>query len=197
MDDPDRELLSRWQRGDAEAGSELVGRYRPLIERFLRRRVSQDTEDVTQETLVAVLTSPGRFRAESTFLTFVLKIAVRQIQRYRRRWMGRAETGLQHLSEAVAAAPDFESELLQDALADAMPRLSPELRLVLELAYWENLTQPAISRRLQLPLGTVASRIRRAKQTLRRVANDIVQESDDIPKTHDAQPTTRNASDLE
>lgn len=161
----DIELLKAWEQGDLAAGSVLLRRYERALHRFFARKTKHGVDDLVQETLLACVQSVPNFRNECSFSTYLFRIARYQLYgRYRR-----------HLRALEASFEDVESALPpseapptdERALLDALDRLPPPLRDVLELSYFSELTQKQIAETLGLPSGTVASRLRRARETLR------------------------------
>jgi RNA polymerase sigma-70 factor (ECF subfamily) len=174
----DTELLRRWARGDAAAGGELVRRNRGAVHRFLKHRSSDDAEDLVQETFLACMVAAHRFRAQASGRTYLMGIALRKLLAHRRRAHRSPEAvPLDLLNPDHAPLADTEhvarSEAARDeALAFALLTLPPDRRHVLELAYWRNLSRNDIARELGVPPGTVASRLRRARESLRNLLDD-------------------------
>jgi RNA polymerase sigma-70 factor, ECF subfamily len=140
----DAALIERYRAGDRGAFDELVRRYqRPLYALALRYvRVEADAKDLAQRTFVKVFGALPSFRADSSFRTWIYRIAINlslNHLRDRRREEVRAE-----LDDAVAApAPGSERRLLDlergERLRDAIAELPPKQRLVLELRVYDEL----------------------------------------------------------
>jgi len=166
----DLECLRNWRRGDVHAGLDLVSRHVPELRRFVRRRLRRDIEDVVQQTLVIFLEKGPQFRADSSVTTFLLGIARNLVYAELRRRIKiepRAEIDTQTEDPPIEESWLTLETSLRD-LTGAIAELAPELEQILRLVYFERLTMAAAAKRLRLPSGTVASRIRRAKATLRR-----------------------------
>lgn len=161
----DATLVLSWQTGDDGAAEVLLARHWGSVRRFITRRLGFDVDDVVQQTFLAFLEGARRFRAESSVQTFLLGIARNQVHQARRR---RAKFALaaELDAEVFEIVPDVD--LLDCDLSTALTLLPPHLRTVLEMVYWENLPQSEVGRRLHLPRGTVASRVRLAREALRR-----------------------------
>lgn len=83
-DDIERSLLTRWQAGDRGAGDKLLRRYMPLLHRFFSSRVSTDVveldvEELVARTLLACVQNVNRFEGKSTFRSYLLAIARREL----------------------------------------------------------------------------------------------------------------------
>jgi len=161
----DMELLRRWSNGDDAAGSELFSRHAEALIHFLRRRFGDDADDLAQEAFLACFQNAGRFRGESAFRSYLLSIARYQGLAHRRRLMRaiKLETALVDQEDTSGLGDPHPEETLVVAIG-ALPE---QLREVLHLVYWLGLPQPEIARILEIPVGTVASRLRSAKERLR------------------------------
>jgi DNA-directed RNA polymerase specialized sigma24 family protein len=134
------------------------------VRRFVRVRLGHDVEDVVQQTCLAFLENVHRFRGDSSVRTFLLGIAQNVMHGERRR-RSRAELSRELEPDQLMSPPGPCGGLGEVAAALAL--LPAELRHVLELLYWQNLPQAEVAKQLGLPRGTVASRVRRAKDSLR------------------------------
>jgi RNA polymerase sigma-70 factor (ECF subfamily) len=161
--DSDAALIERVGSRDADAFEELYRRFaRPVL--GLALRVLGDpgrAEDATQETFAAVWRSARTFRAErgsgSAWLYAVARHAIIDDARVRR------EPAVEAPDEPTAAAgPEEEAEKswLAWQVHAALDRLPERERAVLELSYWSGLSQSEIASYLDVPLGTVKTRMR-------------------------------------
>jgi RNA polymerase sigma-70 factor (ECF subfamily) len=164
------QLLRRIARGDRAAFDELYRRTSPWLAVRLRRRCADDdlVAEVMQETYLAVWRAAAAFTgARGSAVGWLWTIAARRlVDAYRRR----AREGRLPML-AAPAAPAAEEEALRDAvgdeLANALRRLAPELRQVLQAMVLDGLTVRETSVLLGLPEGTVKTRARRARILLR------------------------------
>jgi RNA polymerase sigma-70 factor (ECF subfamily) len=186
IDDPDRELVERWQRGDERAFESLVRRHEARVFRLLLRMMGsrEEAEDITQETFLSLHRHGHRFRAESRFSTFVYRVAANAALN-RRRTLGRSRKRVQKLMERNAAGDDLPSAPRgpEDAVAGrelgvhvraALQKLSPALRMPVVLYDIEGLAYGEIARILGVAEGTVKSRIHRARQALRLELQELL-----------------------
>ncbi|MEQ8460653.1 MAG: sigma-70 family RNA polymerase sigma factor [Sandaracinaceae bacterium] len=167
----DAELLRAWRAGDATAGAALYDRTFPLVNRFFRCKVDDEIAvDLIQATFLAAVESLERFRGASSFRAFLLGIARHELlDHYRSKARDRSvpidELTLEDLDPSPSSLLRHGRE--QRALLSALRSLPLELQLLVELHYWEGLTGPELSDALELPEGTVRSRLRRAREQLR------------------------------
>jgi RNA polymerase sigma-70 factor (ECF subfamily) len=179
IDDPDRELVVRWQGGDDSAFEVLVERHQRRVFRLLMRMMGtrEEAEDVSQETFLSLHRHGKRFRAEARFSTFVYRVAANAALN-RRRSLGRARTRSNRFAVTQAAgdnlpyAPrDPEDATLGNELSqkvrDALQDLQPSLRMPVVLYDIEGLAYGEIAEILGVAEGTIKSRIHRARKALR------------------------------
>lgn len=180
IDDPDRDLVERWQAGDERAFETLVRRHEQRVFRLLVRMMGsrEEAEDVTQETFLGLHRHGHRFRGEARFSTFVYRVAANAALN-RRRTLGRSRSRIQKLAQRNEAGDDLPSSPRdpEDATAGqelsvhvraALQKLSPSLRMPVVLYDIEGLAYGEIARILGVAEGTVKSRIHRARQALRK-----------------------------
>ncbi len=174
--DPDGELVARWRAGDRTAFESLVRRHEARVFRLLVRMLGsrEEAEDVAQETFLNLHRSGHRFRGESRFSTFVYRVAANAALN-RRRSLGRHQAREGALAREAHALPERPADPeaaavsgeLRAELELALRELAPALRLPVLLCDVEGLGYPEIARILELPEGTVKSRIHRGRRWLR------------------------------
>ncbi len=166
-EDRRKELIERVAIGDRDAFADLYGLVAP--EAFgLSRRVVRDpaqAEEVTQETMVAVWRDAPRYdRSRGSVLTWVLTIAHRRaVDRVRSSEAARVrddKAGRRELGVAAPASEPVEVRLDHEQVARALESLTDVQRTAVELAYYNGYTQRQIAQLLDLPVGTVKTRIR-------------------------------------
>jgi RNA polymerase sigma factor (sigma-70 family) len=176
----DAALFQAWANGDRAAGETLYGRYfRPLY-RFFRAKVPDDYEDLIQTTMLECVRSRDRFRGDAPFRAFLFGVARHRLLHYLRAKGGNRLDFDASQSSMADVDPRPSTILARQAehqlLLEAMQRLPVDLQLALELHYWEELGTKELAEVLEIPQGTVKSRLRRAKQLLQveleRLAED-------------------------
>ncbi len=173
----DEELLRRVAAGDQEALLALYDRYGRLVY-SLAYRMLQDhqlAEEITQDVFTRVWQAASTFdprrSAFTTWLTSITRNRAIDVLR-RRRARGLTGPGEAELNTAIARAderlsPEFHLEAL--AVREALAKLPEAQRQVLELAYFQGMTQREIAEHLNIPLGTVKTRMRLGMLKLREL----------------------------
>jgi RNA polymerase sigma factor (sigma-70 family) len=177
MDSDDAVCLTRIAQGDHQALGKLYAHYRPSLYRYLWHYLHGDdclVEEVLQDTFVAVWRAAATFRGEARVATWVFRIARYSASHARQR----LPTGMaQPVSlSAVDEDNDFlvpvgheERTLTRLVLHDALARLSDKQRVTVLLVFVHGFTGEEAAEILDVPLGTVKSRIHAARALL---AND-------------------------
>ncbi|MEV8274533.1 sigma-70 family RNA polymerase sigma factor [Microbacterium sp. NPDC077184] len=174
MDEIDeQELHERFRQGDERALEAIYRRWSSIVFTLALRSLGDrgDAEDVTQKTFVSAWTSRASYDSTKAKLsTWLVAIAKRRIaDTHEARAKVRAlQDQLQrtaHPDELIGREIDLGDSLL---LADELDRLEPDAQRVVRLAFYDDLTHDQIASRLDMPLGTVKSHIRRSLTRLRR-----------------------------
>ena len=168
---PDIVLMQRVAADSRDALAALVCRHQtPLLNYFTRLGVYMDGEDLVQETFIRLYNTRKCYRASAQFTTFLYRIArnvwvdrCRKLAR-RERMLGYIRLDVRIDEEAAVAKARRENRHDVDAVLDA---LSPKLREVLVLNIYQGLRQREIGDVLDIPLGTVKSRLHLALQAVR------------------------------
>lgn len=179
----DRELAVRLQRRDPQALAELYDRYGRVAFSLIVRIVRDQgmAEDLTQETFLRVWNRMAGFDAQRGALgAWVLTVARNRAIDYLRSVDGRSRLNAIELTatETPAVFVDMEANLINSArarqLKGAFEKLNDKQRMVIELAYFEGLSQTEMAERMQQPLGTVKTWVRSALQILRNELEEAV-----------------------
>jgi RNA polymerase sigma-70 factor (ECF subfamily) len=185
----DQELVAASRAGGAEAFRTLVERYQDRIYNTVFRLAGneEDARDIAQETFLRVYENLGRFRGDSAFYTWIFRIAVNQALTHRRQ-SARLRTvqagddppevaplaGTQ--AARLQASPEAEMERREQEaqIAEALAYLDADHRAAVVLRDVEGLDYEAIAAVLDVPPGTVKSRIHRARLLLRQRLKDVL-----------------------
>lgn len=162
----DAALLGRIAAGDIEAFQAFYGRHAGRVLAYARQlnRQGDAAEDVTQEVFVAVWRRAASYRPERGDVTGWLYTITRN--KLVDLWRRTGETNdFGELDDRLAGA--VEPEDLNLSIRQALSRVAPDQRRAIEMAYFGGLTYEETARRLELPLGTLKSRIRSGLRTLR------------------------------
>ncbi len=167
------------QSRDVEAFRKLFELYGPRVKSYMMRQGADATtaEDLAQETLLTVWRKAQLYSDEKgSATTWIFTIARNlRIDRLRREvsWQPLPE----NRDEEASDAPDPEQEVTErerrDKVRAALATLPPDQSEVVTLSYVEGLSHSEIAERLQLPLGTVKSRMRLAYQKVKEAVEDI------------------------
>jgi RNA polymerase sigma factor (sigma-70 family) len=172
----DFELLDAWHAGDTAAANALFDRYFRQLYLFFRTKVDDGAaEDLVQQTLLACVQNVKGFRGDASFRTYVFRAARSRLYNFfdaRRRREAVFDPGATSCVE-LGVEPSFARGTREDQLLllQALRGIPLELQLALELYYFERMRAPELALVLELPEGTVRSRLRRGIELLReRVA---------------------------
>jgi RNA polymerase sigma factor (sigma-70 family) len=166
----DEALLSAWCEGDKRAGDVLLDRHFPALLRFFNNKAFEALEDLVQETMLECVRSAPRYRASSTFRTFLFAVANNVLKRYYRSASRSREAPSLPLISVAGSQHSPLSMMVnvqeQRLLLRALKRLPLEAQVILELKYWEGLSSPEISEVLGVPAGTIRTRQMNARMRL-------------------------------
>lgn len=166
----DSALLDAWRGGDNDAGSQLFARNVDVLYRFFHNKVGADAEDLIQQTMMGCVQSRDNFRGDATFRSYLLRIARHKLYDFlRKRTKDRVDpdfgtTSVMDLGSRLSVVAARGEAYAHVVLA--LRELPVDLQLVLELHYWEDMSAPEIAKVIDAPVGTVKTRIRRARQLL-------------------------------
>ncbi|BAS26939.1 RNA polymerase sigma factor [Limnochorda pilosa] len=177
-DDPpsDEALLEAVARGDEGAFERVYDRYAPAVYGHALRQTGDPSlaEEIVQNTFLSVWRSAVDFRRERgsgrVWLFGIARHRTQDLLRRRRRWEVHLDGVPEPQDDAqLQPAEVVERRLLREAVHRSLDRLSPVYRDILHLSYLRGLSHREIAQMLDLPLGTVKSRIRLGLERLNRV----------------------------
>lgn len=178
--DVDAQLVSRAQNGDRMAYDFLMVRYQNRVASHLQTFVKNPHEvsDLTQETFLKAWQGLANFRQDSQFYTWIYRIATNTALTYLSRRKAPlleselSEAGRSEYDSASSQQPDPEHSCvvneLQEVIQAAMADLPEDQRETLHLREWQGMSYQDIAEALQVPVGTVRSRIHRARDFIDR-----------------------------
>jgi len=179
--DIDRQLVERAQRGDKHAFELLVEKYQRKLGRLLARfiRDPAEVEDVTQEAFIKAYRALPAFRGDSAFYTWLYRIGINTAKNYLMALGRRAPTSTEVEAEDAEGYEEGEqlrdintpeSMLLSKEIAQTVnatiEQLPEELRTAIQLREIEGMSYEDIARIMDCPIGTVRSRIFRAREAI-------------------------------
>ena len=190
----DQQLVERAQRGDKRAFELLVLKYQRKLARLLSRfvRDAAEVEDVTQEAFIKAYRALPSFRGDSAFYTWLYRIGINTAKNYLMAQGRRAPTSTEVEAEDAEGLED--GELLRDintpesmlltkeigetvnATMDALPE---ELRTAIQLREIEGMSYEDLAKIMDCPIGTVRSRIFRAREAIATQLRPLLDTSKD------------------
>ncbi len=178
----DQQLVERVQRGDKQAFDLLVIKYQRRLARLISQfiRDSGEVEDVTQEAFIKAYRALPSFRGDSAFYTWLYRIGINTAKNFLVSQGRRAPTNTQSFDSEDAENFDEggnlrelntpESELMSKQIAQTvnltLDKLPEELRTAIILREIEGLSYEEIANAMSCPIGTVRSRIFRAREAI-------------------------------
>jgi RNA polymerase sigma-70 factor (ECF subfamily) len=187
MELKDTELLERWRSGDRIAGNALFNRYYEAIERFFLNKVSSEVADLVQETFVACVAARDRVNDGTKFRAYIFSIAYNVLCGHLRKiYSSGQQLDVDEISvHDVMKSPDTSTAhgREQRLLLEALRNIPIRFQVILELHYWEDMTTEEIADILQLPVGTVRSRLRRARELLKQAMGRLAHSADELEST--------------
>jgi RNA polymerase sigma-70 factor, ECF subfamily len=190
----DQQLVERVQRGDKAAFDLLVAKYQRKIFRLLSRLVRDpaEVEDVAQEAFIKAYRALPKFRGDSAFYTWLYRIAINTAKNYLVSQGRRAPTSTEADVEEAETFDDGDqlrdlntpdSMLLTKQVADAVNRaieqLPEDLKTAIVLRELEGLSYEEIAESMGCPIGTVRSRIFRAREAIAAELRPVLDTSKD------------------
>ena len=181
----DQQLIDQTLAGNTDAFGGLVGRHQNRLFNSIVHlmRNESDAEDVVQDAFVLALTKLDSFKGNSQFYTWLFRIARNSaISRLRKKRPklsldspsvgGDDLVPLELPGKVPVPSDDMERQERVQGLMDALGRMSPEHREILVLREMDNLDYETIAEMLELAVGTVRSRLHRARSQLRELLSD-------------------------
>lgn len=181
MSADDQRLIAESLQGNTAAFGVLVRRYQERLYHSVYRLVenAEDAQDVVQEAFLSAYQSLTSFKGDSRFFTWLYRIAVNTAISLKRKHRAtvRIETltngniRLDPLDPSAASRPEhaLEQAEQQSRVRQALARLSPEHRAVLVMKEIDGMKYEEMAETLQVPIGTIRSRLHRARMELREL----------------------------
>ncbi len=182
----DFDRLDAWRNGDAAAGSALFDRYFDRLFRFFAYKVPDQAEDLVQQTLLSCVQAKDNFRKDAQFSTYVFRVARNKL--YNNLAVRHRERPMDPMVMSVLDQGESPSRLIardqdQHLLVQALRQLPVELQVIVELRFFEMMRGPQLAAVLELPEGTVRSRLRRAVAMLRETLAAMSASGDAVQPT--------------
>jgi RNA polymerase sigma-70 factor (ECF subfamily) len=187
LSDGDDKLVKRAKKGDSRAFDLLVLKYQGRVAQLVSRYVNNaaEVEDVTQEAFIKAYRALPKFRGDSAFYTWLYRVAANAAKNHLVALGRRPTTDLalddSESYEVPGRLKDNESpdevimgQQLEEVISQAIAALPLELKAALTLREFEGLSYDEIAEVLECPIGTVRSRIFRAREAIdQKVASQM------------------------
>ncbi len=192
--DVDQALVERAQKGEHKAFELLVSKYQRRLTRLLSRFIKDEHEvnDVTQEALIKAYRALPNFRGESAFYTWLYRIGINTAKNFLatsgKRLVIQADVAndegdILDVTEQVADYHTPEAEMVNREILEtveaAVSRLPEDLRKAITLREMEGLSYEEIAQIMDCPIGTVRSRIFRAREVIAKDLRPLLDTSED------------------
>jgi RNA polymerase sigma-70 factor, ECF subfamily len=181
---PDHHLIASLHRRDAKALAQLYDCYGDLVHKLALRILGQPEEaaDLTQEVFLQLWHKPDRYNPDRGSLTVFLSVVTRSqaLNRIRQRksqqqLFQRLGRGNMLIHSESSVLDDLSLAELSKRVRQALQQIPPEQRKVLEMAYYEGLSQSDITAKTGIPLGTVKTRSRQGLLKLNKLLKDLAE----------------------
>jgi RNA polymerase sigma-70 factor (ECF subfamily) len=173
-------LLKLSLEGDKNAFGEIVNRYQGMVARTVKGMLGDSvfSEDIGQEVFIKLYYSLSEFRGEAKLSTYIQKIAVNltlnEIKRRKRFFSMFSQKGNADMHEFEVADHDFEERKdAREIVGKALMKMEPKFRVILTMRMLQGYSTKETAEILDLPLGTVLSRLSRAQEQLRGILNKL------------------------
>lgn len=176
----DIELVKASLKGEKVAFGEIVNRYQAMVARTVKGMLGDSVyaEDIGQEVFINLYHSLPEFRGEAKLSTYIQKIAVNltlnEIKRRKRFLAIFTQTGDNEMQEyEVADHDDEERKDARELVGKALMKIDPKFRIVVTMRMLQGYSTKETAEILDLPIGTVLSRLSRAQEQLRNVLKNF------------------------
>jgi len=178
-------LIVKAKRGDTKAFESLVRKYQKPIYYLCYRMTGahQAADDLSQDVFIKAYFALSRFREEMIFFSWIRKIAVNRAINYLKVWKREKSMGgdemrvFQNSDASPQEIPEetYQRKQMEKRFKQALKELSAEQRAIFILKVYENLSYEQIAMTLDIPQGTVMSRLSRARQKLKNAMAEYLQ----------------------
>ena len=176
----EQDLVLATLSGDKSAFEEIVGRYQGMVARTVKGMLGDTVfaEDIGQEVFIRLYNSLSEFRGEAKLSTYIQKIAVNltlnEIKRRKRFFSMFSQSGNNEMQEYDVADPeDYERMDTKELVNSALQKLEPKFRIILTMRMLQGYSTKETAEILDLPLGTVLSRLARAQDQMRNILTNL------------------------
>ena len=192
--DIDLALVKRVQRGDKRAFDLLVRKYQHKIAHLVARYVrdTSEVQDVSQEAFIKAYRGLANFRGESAFYTWLYRIAINTAKNYLASQARRGDEngvdaqeaeqfdGADGLREYASPERVLLTEEIKQTVHETIKELPDDLRVAISLREFEGMSYEEIAEAMECPVGTVRSRIFRAREAIDQALKPLLGRSEEV-----------------
>jgi len=186
----DLAVITRFKKGDSSAFEEIILKYQDKIFNLCRHMLGNpdDAQDAAQDVFLKAYQALSKFQPEASLYTWLYRIATNTCIDYRRKpvfesLFGHTEEGEKLIHDRPSDSPSPEklvqSKQIDTALQKGLGKLSPKLRAIIVLKEIEDLSYEEIAETLDISMGTVKSRIARAREELQKTMKNFREQNSD------------------
>ena len=176
----DDDLIRSALNGDKEAFGQIVSRYQKMVARTVKGMLGDSvfSEDIGQEVFIKLYYSLSEFRGDAKLSTYIQKIAVNltlnELKRRKRFFSLFSQQGNSEMYELdIADYDNIERTETKEIVTKALQTLDPRFRVVVAMRMLQGYSTKETAEILDLPLGTVLSRLSRAQEQLRQILKKL------------------------
>ena len=176
----ENELVKASLEGDKTAFGEIVTRYEKMVARTVKGMLGDSvfSEDIGQEVFIKLYHSLPEYRGEAKLSTYIQKIAINltlnEIKRRKRFFSTFSQKGNAEMYEfEIADVDDAERKDAKELVGKALERMEPKFRIILTMRMLQGYSTKETAEILNVPLGTVLSRLSRAQEQMRMILKKI------------------------
>lgn len=176
----DLNLIENFKKGDSSAFGEIVLKYQDKVYNLCRHMLGnvEDAEDAAQDVFLKAYQALPKFQPDASLFTWLYHIATNTCIDYKKKpifesLFGDSGEGEKLIHDRASDAPSpeklYQSKQIDEALQKSLGKLSPKLRAIIILKEIEELSYEEIADTLEISMGTVKSRIARAREELQKL----------------------------
>ncbi len=176
----ENELVKASLDGDKQAFGEIVTRYQNMVARTVKGMLGDSvfSEDIGQEVFIKLFYSLSEFRGEAKLSTYIQKIAINltlnEIKRRKRFFSMFSQKGNNEMFEYEVADHDTqEKKEASELVSKALMRMDPKFRIIVAMRMLQGYSTRETAEILDLPLGTVLSRLSRAQEQMKNILGKL------------------------
>ena len=176
----ENELVKASLEGDKQAFSEIVSRYQNMVARTVKGMLGDSvfSEDIGQDVFIKLFHSLSDFRGEAKLSTYIQKIAINltlnEIKRRKRFFSTFSQKGNNEMYEfEIADSETEEKKEASELVGKALMSLDPKFRIIVAMRMLQGYSTKETAEILDLPLGTVLSRLSRAQEQMKNILRKL------------------------